>query len=112
MVEMSCEEHDRHAASTQFITHTVSQHSAGQHSKAHQGTAQHSMQGRAEYSLGHGNMGAIHAVHKVVLFERSSPYLAQPSNQFYQIPHPSIRMVCFMRGRWGACWARWGCSPP
>ena len=23
MVEMSCEEHDRHAASTQFITHTV-----------------------------------------------------------------------------------------
>lgn len=24
MVEMTCEEHDRHAASTQFITHTVS----------------------------------------------------------------------------------------
>ena len=23
MVEMSCEEHDKHAASTQFITHTV-----------------------------------------------------------------------------------------
>ena len=23
MVEMSCEDHDRHAASTQFITHTV-----------------------------------------------------------------------------------------
>ena len=23
MVEMACEEHDRHAASTQFITHTV-----------------------------------------------------------------------------------------
>lgn len=164
MVEMTCEEHDRHAASTQFITHTVS---AGRSSSTSQGgwtgvrgcgwvergewvlaRCQRAVDhahgwvvggfgaGSAGGQLGpHAGRGGPAAHRHISLTQTTLPtthfqtttHISQPTcrcatcwvqqtvqsaaliaTQLYLVHHAHPP---HLPRRWGACWARWTCSP-